>query len=174
VAGSLPADRAVRDAAAFRAVLGRFATGVGVMTTVRDGIPHAMTANAVSSVSLDPPLVLVCVERTAVMAGEVAASGVFALSFLAADQAHLSDRFSDPDRPQGAAQFDGVEVEAAATGVTGAPILAGALGWLDCRVWASYDGGDHDIVVGEVVALEVGSADDPLLYYRSGYGRLAR
>jgi flavin reductase len=169
VAGPLPADRAVRDTAAFRAVLGRFATGVGVMTTVRDGTPHAMTANAVSSVSLDPPLVLVCVERSAVMADEVAASGVFALSFLAADQAELSDRFSDPARPEGQEQFDGVEVR---TAVTGAPILEGALGWLDCRVWASYDGGDHEIVVGEVLALDVGTADDPLLYYRSGYGRL--
>jgi flavin reductase len=136
---------------------------------VRDGIPHAMTANAVSSVSLDPPLVLVCVERSAVMAGEVAASGRFALSFLAADQAELSDRFADPARPEGQEQFDGVEVR---TAVTGAPILEGALGWLDCRVWASYDGGDHEIVVGEVLALDVGPADDPLLYYRSGYGRL--
>jgi flavin reductase len=168
VTAPLPADRDVQDTARFRAVLGRFATGVGVMTTVRDGVPHGMTANAVASVSLDPQLVLVCVERTAIMARELEDSGVFALSFLPADQAPLSDRFADPSRPQGRDQFDGVSTRTAATG---SPILEGALGWLDCRVWDSYDGGDHVIVVGEVLALDVGPADDPLLYYRSGYGR---
>jgi flavin reductase len=170
VAGPLPADPEPRDAALFRAVLGRFATGVAVMTTVRDGVPHAMTANAVSSVSLEPPLVLVCVERTAIMAAEVAASDVFALSFLAADQREYSDRFADPGRPEGEGQFDGVAAEEA---VTGSPILGGALAWLDCRVWASYDGGDHVIVVGEVLALDVGDAEEPLVYYRSDYGRFA-
>jgi flavin reductase len=163
------ADGSTTDAATFRAVLGRFATGVGVMTTSRDGIPHAMTANAVSSVSLDPPLVLVCVERSAVMAEEVVASGVFALSFLGADAAALSNRFAHPDRPMGDEQFDGV---ATRVEVTGSPVLEGGVGWLDCRVWNTYDGGDHLIVVGEVVALGVGPDDDPLLYYRSGYGQL--
>jgi flavin reductase len=170
VAGPRPAGRSVADAATFRAVLGRFATGVGIMTTSRDGTPHAMTANAVSSVSLEPPLVLVCVERSTVMASEVAGSGAFALTFLDADQAHLSNRFADPDRPLGEAQFDGLDTR---TAETGAPILGGGVGWLDCRVWNTYDGGDHVIVVGEVLALGVGPTDDPLLYYESGYGRLA-
>jgi flavin reductase len=170
VAGPLPADPPSPDTATFRAVLGRFATGVGVMTTVRDGVPHAMTANAISSVSLDPPLVLVCVEKTTIMAGEVGASGVFALNFLSTGQVELSDRFADPDRPEGHEQFEGLVTAEAATG---APILEGVLAWLDCRVWASYEGGDHLIVVGEVLALEVGDEDDPLVYYRSGYGRFA-
>jgi flavin reductase len=158
----------------FRAVLGRFATGVSVMTTVVDGVPHGMTASAVSSVSLEPPLVLVCVERGAVMATQVAASGVFALSFLADVQADLSAGFADPSRPEGHAQFTGLATSEA---VTGALIVDGCVAWVDCRTWATYDGGDHLIVVGEVVALGAGGVPEgtqgprPLLYYSSGYGR---
>jgi flavin reductase len=155
------------DASRFRAVLGRFATGVTVMTSVADGAVHGMTANAVSSVSLDPPLVLVCVERSAIMAGVVERGQRFALSILAHGQRALSDRFAEPGRPPGHDQFDGVGTH---TRVTGSPILDDAVGWVDCRVWATYDGGDHDIVVGEVVDLDIGEQDDPLLYFRSAYG----
>jgi flavin reductase (DIM6/NTAB) family NADH-FMN oxidoreductase RutF len=152
----------------FRTAMGRFATGVTVMTTrTDDGDPHGMTANAVSSVSLDPLLVLVCVERGAVMAEAVADSGGFALSILAADQRHLSDRFADPERPAGEAMFAGVGTSEA---VTGAPLLDGATAALDCTVWASYEGGDHVIVVGEVQALVLGESEEALLYHRSGYG----
>jgi flavin reductase len=154
---------------AFRGVMGRFATGVTVMTATADGVPHGMTANAVSSVSLDPRLVLVCVERSTVMAERVQRAGAFALSLLTAGQAEISDRFADGDRPDGDEQFAGVEVAAAATG---SPILAGAMAWLDCRVWETYDGGDHVIVVGEVVDLAEVSDDAPLLYYRGGYRSL--
>jgi flavin reductase len=154
---------------AFRGVMGRFATGVTVMTATADGVPHGMTANAVSSVSLDPRLVLVCVERSTVMAGRVQRAGAFALSVLSDEQAGLSDRFADGDRPDGDEQFAGVEVTVA---TTGSPILAGALAWLDCRVWATYDGGDHVIVVGEVVDLAEVSDDAPLLFYRGGYHSL--
>jgi flavin reductase len=169
VTGSPPPERKAVDAVAFRSVLGRFATGVGVMTTSRDGIPHAMTVNAFTSVSLAPPLVLVCVERATVMAEEVTKAEAFAVSFLGADAAALSTRFSDPARAMGHEQFAGV---ATRPEVTGAPVLEGGLGWLDCRLWDTHDGGDHLIVVGEVVALDVGPEDEPLLYYRSRYGRL--
>lgn len=159
------------DPDAFRAVMGRFATGVTVMTTVADGAPHGMTANAISSASLEPPLVLVCVERDTEMAVRVAASGVFALSFLTADQRELSTRFADGSRTFGAPEFIDVATVAAATG---SPWLTGALAHVDCEVWATYDGGDHLIVVGEVVALDGDEAVGPggeaaLLYYRSGY-----
>lgn len=156
------------DADAFRAVLGRFATGVTVMTTDDGGHPHGMTANAVSSVSLDPLLVLVCVDRAALMAGHVQAAGVFALSFLGVGQAALSDQFADPGRPEGVEQFAGVPTVVA---TTGAPVLADNAGWLDCRVWDVHDGGDHLIVVGEVVALGEGNLDEPLVYHRGVYGR---
>ena len=152
----------------FRAVVGRFATGVTVMTTrTPDGAPHGMTANAVSSVSLDPLLVLVCVERGTVMSRLVAEAGHFALSILAGDQRHLSDHFADPERPQGDAMFAEVGTSDA---VTGAPLLAGATGWIDCTVWATYAGGDHEIVVGEVQALALGDPEEALVYHRSGYG----
>jgi N-acetyl-1-D-myo-inositol-2-amino-2-deoxy-alpha-D-glucopyranoside deacetylase len=157
------------DVDRFRTVLGRFVTGVTVMTTVVDGVPHAMTASSVASVSLDPPLVLVCVDRAAVMADLVRAGGVFALSMLAADQADRSITFADPDRPDGADQFDGVPTR---TAETGSPVLEGAVGWVDTRVWRIYDGGDHLIVVGEVV--DLGHAPDklPLAYHAGGYGDL--
>lgn len=156
----------------FRAVMARFATGVTVMTTLVDGEPHGMTANAVSSVSLDPLLVLVCVERDAAMCGLVDRSGIFSLSILAADQVEVSNRFADPSRPSGAAQFaDGLR---ATPGSTGAPRIDGAVGWIDCRVWRTYDGGDHLIVVGEVEALDTGDDHDALVYFRSGYTTTAR
>lgn len=154
----------------FRAVMSRFATGVTVMTTHAEGLPHGMTANAVASVSLDPLLVLVCVERDTVMVDAVAESGVFAFSILGADDAPWSERFADPDRPVGDAQFDGVGHRA---GVTGAPILTDAVAWLECEDWATYDGGDHVIVVGQVVALGLGTDAAPLLYHRSGYTTVA-
>lgn len=153
----------------FRRVLGRFATGVGVMTTAVDGTPHAMTANAFTSVSLEPPLVLVCVDRRAIMATRVRRAGCFAVTFLAADQTALSAWFADPSRPDDASQFAGIDTRTVATG---APVLAGGVGYVDCRLHAVHDGGDHLIVVGRVVALEEGPADEPLLYYGSAYGRL--
>lgn len=151
----------------FRHVLGGFATGVSVMTTRVEGVPHGMTANAVSSVSLAPALVLVCVAREAWMASQVEAAGAFALSFLAADQRWLSDHFADPGRPSGEGSFAAV---ATRDEVTGSPVLDGNVGWVDCRVWSIVDGGDHLIVVGEVLGLGA-DADPPLLYHRGAYGR---
>lgn len=154
------------DPERFRATLGSFATGVSVMTTVLDGVPHGMTANAVSSVSLDPPLVLVCVDREAVMATRAIEAGCFALSFLGEDQHELASAFADPDRPEGEAEFLGVTTHRKATG---APVLEGNVGWVDCRIWSVNDGGDHVVLLGQVVDLGPGG-DRPLLYYRGAYG----
>lgn len=166
---SAPGGRAPSPAG-FRGVMGRFATGVTVMTTVVDGVPHGMTANAITSVSLDPLLVLVSVERRTVMADQVVRSQAFALSFLTTEQGDLSDRFADGNRPSGAAQFEGLVTDEAPTG---SPLLVDTLAWLDCEVWAVYDGGDHILVLGEVVALAEGERDDPLLYYRGTYRSVA-
>lgn len=157
------------DARVFRAALGSFATGVSVMTTTLDARPHGMTANALTSVSLDPPLVLVCVDRGAVMAEQVAASGVFALNFLARDQEHLSSHFADDARMATDDEFAGIAYR---TERTGSPVLDGVIGWVDCRVWSLTDGGDHVIVVGEVQSLDTADGD-PLLYFRAGYRGLA-
>lgn len=155
------------DAERFRAVFGRLATGVLVLTTAdHDGAPHGMTVNAVTSVSVDPFLVLVCVEHGTVMERLIERSGRFALSILPRDGERLSVHFADPDRPAGAAQFGDVDTRTAATG---APILECALGWVDCRVWATYEGGDHAIVVGEIADLDLAVDAPPLVYYRSGY-----
>lgn len=135
------------------------------MTTVSDDI-HGMTVNAFASVSLDPLLILVCVERSAVMCDLVDESGVFAVSVLNEDAEGVAVHFADPFRPQGAAQFEGIDYR---TEVTGSPVLEGEVGWIDCEVWATYDGGDHVIVVGEVVALGLGEETAPLLFYRSAY-----
>jgi flavin reductase (DIM6/NTAB) family NADH-FMN oxidoreductase RutF len=153
-------------AEAFRTVMSRLPTGVTVVTTLIEGEPHGMTASAVSSLSLDPLLVLVCIERDTPMCQLTVDAGYFGISILAADQAAVSDRFADPDRPSGAAQFDGIPFRPA---VTGAPILDDVLAWVDCRLWATYDGGDHVIVVGEVVDQGLGEPDDALVYYRSAY-----
>ncbi|MEX0869714.1 MAG: flavin reductase [Nitriliruptoraceae bacterium] len=152
----------------FRAVLGQFATGVTVLTTARDGVPHGMTVNAFASVSLAPPLVLVCVERDSTMSAMITASGLFAVSILGSEHAAISTRFADGDRPSGAAQFAGVPIVTSASGV---PRLADALAWLECRLEAIHDGGDHLIVVGAVEALSPGIATEPLLFFRGGYGR---
>lgn len=154
------------SSADFRAVMARFATGVTVMTCDLAGEPHGMTANAVSSVSLDPLLVLVCVGRDTEMSPLVRDAGNFALSILPAETQALSNHFADGSRPSGTAQFQSVETHRA---VTGAPLLSGALGWLDCQVWKIHDGGDHDIVVGEVVAAGTGPDAAALGYFRSGY-----
>ncbi len=146
--------------------MGSFLTGVAVMTTHLDGRPHGMTANAVSSVSLEPPLVLVCVDVVATMATWVPQAGVFALSFLAEDQRRLSNRFADPSRGEGEVEFEGVETT---TAVTGSPVILGATATVDCQVTSITPAGDHLVVIGEVVALHTGSRP-PLAYYRGGYG----
>jgi N-acetyl-1-D-myo-inositol-2-amino-2-deoxy-alpha-D-glucopyranoside deacetylase len=166
---SAPAPAALdpRDPAAFRAVLGRFASGVTVLTSVLDGEPHGMTASSVASLSLDPPLVVVGIGRQTVMADHVTRSGSFALSILGADQAALSTAFADPDRPLGEAMFAGVPTT---TADDGSVLLREAIAHLVCRVRDVHHGGDHLLVVGEVVALD-GEGDDPLVYYRGRYGR---
>jgi flavin reductase (DIM6/NTAB) family NADH-FMN oxidoreductase RutF len=153
------------DPQAQRRILGRFATGVTVLTTGRDGDRYGMTANAVASLSLEPPLVLVCVDRSAEMHDRVADHGCFAISILTEDQEALSRHFA----AKGPKPFDGIPL---LTASTGAPILADALAWVDCRLQRSFDGGDHTIYVGEIMS---GNQQDgrPLLFYGGRYGRMA-
>lgn len=156
------------DAARFRAVCGRFATGVTVVTATVDGTAYGMTANAFSSVSLDPPLVLICVDRRAAFHDRVAGAGAFCVNLLAARQREISDRFAGR-QPGVTDRFAGLTWRA---GVTGAPILDGGLGYLDCRLWATYDGGDHSIYVAEVLDAAIADgpdADAPLLFFASRY-----
>jgi len=155
------------DEAEYRRILGHFVTGVTVVATVdpETGAPCGLTANAVASVSLEPPLVLACVERVADSHDCIAESGAFSVNVLDADAERISRRFASQAAER---KFAGVAYR---TETTGAPVLEHALAWIDCRVWAEYDGGDHTIFVGEVLD---GDARDgtPLAYYRGGYGRV--
>lgn len=150
----------------FRAALGAFATGVTVITTRGEDHLFGMTANAFSSVSLEPPLVLVCVISGTEGAKVIEQNNIFAINMLGAAQEAISRYFSSKERPRGLDAFREVPH---AVAVTGAPILEGISGFLDCRLHAAHAAGDHEIFIGEVVAL--GSYPDvrPLLFHGGKY-----
>lgn len=151
------------DPSAFRAVMGHYATGVTVVTTRGpDDRPTGLTVNSFTSVSLDPPLVLFCLDRAAGSGPAFASSDCFAVNILGAGQSAVSARFADPVAPRFV--DDGTTVWE-----TGAPILTTALAALDCRVHARHDGGDHVILVGRVLRAAVMHDAPPLVYWRGGY-----
>lgn len=152
----------------FKEAMSRFATGVTIVTTKDGDVVHGFTANAFCSVSLEPPLVLVCVARTIRSHDMIGRSGVFAVNILNADQRHLAERFAGlvPDTED---RFEGLTYTVAQTG---SPILPDTLAWVDCRVWAAYDGGDHTIYVGEVMDMGVNGDRPPLLYFRRQWAQL--
>jgi len=148
-----------------RRVMGHFATGVTVVTTCgSNGRYHGFTANAVSSVSLAPPLMMVCVDKNAESYSSFEQSRVFTVNILSAEQEDLSRRFA----VSGGEKFEGVSYR---VGANGAPILGGVLAHLECRVVSAYDGGDHTIYLGEIQEAEA-SEGKPLLFYRGGYRSL--
>jgi flavin reductase len=155
----------------FRRTVGMFATGVTVVSTNVDGVVHGMTANAFASVSLDPLLVLICVDRDAGMHALLPSAQGFAVTILSAEQEDLSAWFASGDRPTGHDQFGDVAWDPAP--VTGSPVLCDGVAYVDCRVAERHEGGDHTIFLGEVVDLGVLQPDaDPLLYYGGRYRRL--
>jgi flavin reductase (DIM6/NTAB) family NADH-FMN oxidoreductase RutF len=156
----------VADPKLLRRAFGAFATGVTVVTTGGE-TPHGMTANSFTSVSLDPPLVLVCVGRNAVMHNLLQARGSFGVSVLGAHQQAAAKHFADRLRPLGAAQFDAVDWTPGQ--LTGAPLVAGALARFECELYRSYDGGDHSIFVGRVVSLERSLDQDGLLFFQGRF-----
>lgn len=153
------------DAASFRLVLSQFATGVTVVLT-RDasGAPAGLTVSAFSSVSLDPPLVMICVSARSDAHDPLEASGIFGVSVLGATQEDVSRRFAW----RGPEKFDGFVLE---HGETGALLVPGAVAQLECAVVASHHAGDHTIFVGEVRALRA-SPGPPLVYHRGAYRRV--
>ena len=163
--GSVPA-RAAIDPMMFRGALGLFATGVTIVTASH---PEAgligITANSFNSVSLDPPLVLFSVANTARSLQAFLEAPGFAVNVLRKDQKLLSSRFAR----QGGDKWDGVPYE---PGRFGAPLLPDTMAAFDCLHYAQYEGGDHLIIVGRVIAMEHDVEGDPLLYYRGGYRAL--
>jgi flavin reductase (DIM6/NTAB) family NADH-FMN oxidoreductase RutF len=150
----------------FRAALGRFASGVTVITVeLAEGGVHGMTANAFCSVSLHPPLVLVCVDHLAETYLHLRERGEFGVSILKAEQEALSEFFADAERNPDAGYRLGIRYRKMNSGM---PVLAEALANLDCRVVASHPAGDHTIFVGEVREAALGEGA-PLLYFRGRY-----
>jgi flavin reductase (DIM6/NTAB) family NADH-FMN oxidoreductase RutF len=154
----------------FRAALGSFATGVTVITTRGEDHLFGMTANAFSSVSLEPPLVLVCVISGTEGARVIQQNGVFAVNILGSAQEAISRYFASKERPRGLDAFREVEHSVA---VTGAPILDGITGFLDCKLHATHEAGDHVIFIGEVLALGSDPEVKPLLFAGGKYGFVA-
>lgn len=151
----------------FRRAMSRFATGVTVITTRLGNEVHGMTANAITSVSLDPMLILICVDRAADTHDILAQSGCFAVNILDRDQEEISRALATKkgERPT---KLDGI---GHSFGVTGAPLLDGSLAQLDCLTVQQYEGGDHTIFVGEVVDAKESGDGEPLVFYGGHYGR---
>ncbi|MQA02284.1 MAG: flavin reductase [Streptosporangiales bacterium] len=158
------------DPEAYRAAIGRFATGIAVVTTTSEGSAHAMTVNSLTSVSLDPVLVLFCAEKVARFHNAVLASGCWAVSILGEHAESTSRWFAKRGRPLDAQLSD---VRHPPAPLTGAPVLADAIGVLECHTRAVYDGGDHSIVVGDVLGVATPAGPvDPLVHYEGAYRRL--
>lgn len=155
------------DADAFRSALGRFASGVTVVTACdAKGGDHGMTASAFCSVSLEPPLILVCVEKIATMHDAIVSCSHFAVNVLTEKQEQTARHFAEAEGDR----FEGIGFSRGAHSV---PLLDDSLALLECRRTATYEGGDHTIVVGEVEAASWRD-DRPLLYYRGGYAGIER
>ena len=149
----------------FRRALGHFASGVTVVTSrSEDGRPLGITVSAFSSLSLDPPLILICIDKRASLHDHLKEGGHFAVNILAEDQELISRRFASKVEDR----FEGIGYR---EGDMGAPLISGALATIECRIVHSYPGGDHTIIVGEVLATEV-SNGRPLAYFRGGYVQL--
>ncbi len=153
----------------FREVLAKFPSGVVVVTTSHDGRYHGVTISAFCSVSLDPPLVLVCVDRAIQSHDLIASAGAYAINILDRSQTFLAEQFSGRT-PLADPTFARVPHRLGALGI---PLLDGCVAWIECRPWAAYDGGDHTIFVGRVEDLALGPGSDPLVYFDRGFTELA-
>jgi flavin reductase (DIM6/NTAB) family NADH-FMN oxidoreductase RutF len=157
------------DDAQFKLAMSHFTSGVTVVTAEHDGTPYGMTVASFASLSLNPPLVLVCIEKNAKTHHGIEAAGAFGVSMLAQSQSELSGRFASKKIDD---KFAGVAVTRSEQ--YGVPLLDGAICALECRVHSALPGGDHTIFVGEVTDVRVPPADEPpLVYFRSGYRQLA-
>jgi flavin reductase (DIM6/NTAB) family NADH-FMN oxidoreductase RutF len=162
-----PADSAALDVRELRRALGSFATGVAVVTTLDSaGKPKGFTANSFASVSLDPPLVLICVDKAASCYPAFAGAHHFGINILSHGQQHISKAFAS----KLADKFDGMPW---ASGVTGSPMLPESTAWLDCRLHQRVEAGDHLILIGEVLDFGHAPVKPALGYHRGGYIALA-
>jgi flavin reductase (DIM6/NTAB) family NADH-FMN oxidoreductase RutF len=151
------------DQARFREVLGHFATGVTIVTALEEGVPVGFSCQSFSALSLDPPMVVLAPARSSTSWPRIRQAGAFCVNILGEHQEAVCRAFA----VSGGDKFGGVGWS---PGITGAPVIDGSLAVVECELGDIFDGGDHEIVIGRVVALEV-SDGGPLLFYRGGFGR---
>ncbi|HUR82522.1 MAG TPA: flavin reductase family protein [Thermoanaerobaculia bacterium] len=154
------------DDAQFKLAMSHFASGVTVVTTEHEGTPYGMTVASFASLSLNPPLVLICIEKSVKSHDAIAGAERFGVNILAQEQAEVSNRFASKKIDD---RFAGVAWD---RGELGMPLIDGAICALECRVHSQLPGGDHSIFVGEVMSVRTQEAK-PLVYFRSGYRELA-
>ena len=150
------------DGERLRHVLGHLPTGVAVIAVFGEDGPAGMAVNSVASVSLDPPLILFCPARSSTTWPSLRAAGRFCVNVMASQHEEITRRFAR----RGADRFAGVDYRERSTG----PGLTDALAWIDCRIEAEHDAGDHTIVVARVLAMEAAPGGDPLVFFRGRYG----
>lgn len=153
-----------------RSMMGRFATGVTVVGARHGPLLAGMTANAIATISIDPPLMMASIARKAETHVAIVGSHAFAVSVLSHEQRDLAECFAQPTTADKLKRFCDAPWHEAETG---SPILEGALAYFDCRLTARHDGGDHEIFIGEIVAAGYREDAEPLLWYASGYRELA-
>lgn len=154
------------DAETFKRALGSWATGVTIVTSQKGQLRHGMTVSAFNEVSLDPPLVLVCADKSSNTQDVIERARAFTVSILAQGQHELSNTFAD--KRQEPVRFDGLDCS---LGATGCPRIPGAIAWLDCSVEQAVDAGDHVVYIGRVEQAEVGECA-PLLHFRGKYAQI--
>ena len=157
------------DPQEFRSVMGSFATGVTVITAAAGDELQGMTANAVASLSLDPLLMLICIDRTSHTHRVLQAGGAFAVNVLGAHQEDVSRLFAKKAEPERGS----LRGQPFRLGKAGAPVLEDALAYVECRIVETHSGGDHTIFIGEVVDVGVAEDVEPLLFYRAQYRTLS-
>jgi len=152
------------EARVFRDTLGHFCSGVVIATGQLDGVPAGFAAQSFTSLSLDPPLVALCPGKSSSSWPKLREAGHFCINVLGADQQAICRQFAE----SGADKFAGIDWR---PGISGAPILAGVLAYIDCRLEHEHDGGDHTLAIGRVLDLAVLTPEPrPLLFFRGGYG----
>jgi 3-hydroxy-9,10-secoandrosta-1,3,5(10)-triene-9,17-dione monooxygenase reductase component len=151
------------DQARFREVLGHFATGITIVTATDDGEPVGFSCQSFAALSLDPPMVILAPAKSSTSWPRIARAGSFCVNILGEHQEAVCRAFA----VSGGKKFDGVDWS---PGVTGSPLIEGSLATVECTLGAIYEGGDHELVTGHVVDMEIGKGS-PLLFYRSGFGR---
>ena len=169
-AGAAVAPMTVEQQRQLRGMMARFATGVAVVAARHGPLLAGMTANAIASVSIDPPLMMASISRKSETHVAIVGSHSFAVSVLAEDQRALAECFAQPTTAGKLQRFCDAPWHEAETG---SPILDGAIAFFDCRLVAQHPGGDHSLFVGEIVAAGFDEGTEPLIWYGSGYRRLA-